>query len=78
MHTWAIYTWDALFVTHTICLGLSPGSLTYPPAPLIRILQGLGSSPDASSLEPRYGPCESGALKQRMIRAVASLGEAEV
>mmetsp|Transcript_30846 Transcript_30846/g.91767 ORF Transcript_30846/g.91767 Transcript_30846/m.91767 type:complete len:97 (-) Transcript_30846:100-390(-) len=43
-----------------------------------RILAGLGTAPGASSLTPRYGPCEADALRERMMRAVASLGEAEV
>jgi len=29
-------------------------------------------------MEPRYGPCEASALKYRMKKAVALLGEVEV
>ncbi len=43
-----------------------------------RILAGLGSAPESSTITPTYGPCEAEALKKRMMRAVASLGEAEV
>eukprot|EP00877_Chromochloris_zofingiensis_P014061 jgi/Chrzof1/8909/Cz03g28230.t1 len=43
-----------------------------------RILSGLGVSPAPQTMLPRYGPCEPEALKQRMMRAVASLGADEV
>lgn len=49
-----------------------------PPPRARRILAGLGSAPGTSSITPTYGPCEAEALKKRMMRAVASLGEAEV
>lgn len=47
---------------------LSPLS---PPRPLVCV-----SPPPRSCV--RYGPCEAGELKDRMLRAVASLGQAEV
>lgn len=43
-----------------------------------RILEGLGESPDAQSIKPRYGPCDDEALQLRMMRVVASLGRSEV
>ena len=53
------------------------------PPPLVsnRILAGLSSTAlpgEALTLIPRYGPCEAESLKARMVKAVASLGEAEV
>uniref|UniRef100_A0A7S0S3N7 Uncharacterized protein n=1 Tax=Chlamydomonas leiostraca TaxID=1034604 RepID=A0A7S0S3N7_9CHLO len=59
-------------VTTMLSQGMSTHDITE------RILEGLGVSPGAQSLTPAYGPCESEALKQRMIRAVASLGANEV
>ncbi|KAG1675967.1 hypothetical protein FOA52_014211 [Chlamydomonas sp. UWO 241] len=45
-----------------------------------RILAGLTGElpPDVVVVTPKYGPCEKEHLQERMIRAVASLGEAEV
>ncbi|KAF5841293.1 Hsp33 protein-domain-containing protein [Dunaliella salina] len=43
-----------------------------------RILEGLGTAPGSTSVVPRYGPCEEESLKERMMRAVAMLGEEEV
>lgn len=43
-----------------------------------RILEGLGTAPGSSTITPRFGPCEGQGLKERMMRAVAMLGEAEV
>lgn len=43
-----------------------------------RLLSGLGVADSSFSLKPQYGPCEAEALKERMKRAVALLGEQEV
>ncbi|KAG2493784.1 hypothetical protein HYH03_008004 [Edaphochlamys debaryana] len=43
-----------------------------------RILAGLGMISEEGNMVPRYGPCEEGPLKQRMVRAVAALGRQEV
>eukprot|EP00983_Pelagomonas_calceolata_P063805 1147865-Pelagomonas_calceolata.AAC.11 len=73
-------------------LGTAPGSTTmalrygpYEEQPLVlfqlissTILEGLGTAPGSTTLVPRYGPCEEESLKERMMRAVAMLGEAEV
>mmetsp|Transcript_14448 Transcript_14448/g.31295 ORF Transcript_14448/g.31295 Transcript_14448/m.31295 type:complete len:333 (+) Transcript_14448:52-1050(+) len=59
-------------VTQMLNSGMTPLDITN------RILDGLGSSPHSQTMVPRYGPCEPEALKKRMMRAVASLGEAEV
>lgn len=43
------------------------------------LLEGIGAAPGPGfSLAPRYGPCEKEGLRQRMVRAAALLGEAEV
>lgn len=43
------------------------------------LLEGIGAAPGPGfSLPPRYGPCEKEGLRQRMVRAAALLGEAEV
>lgn len=43
------------------------------------LLAGIGAAPGPGfSLSPRYGPCEKEGLRQRMVRAAALLGEAEV
>ena len=43
------------------------------------LLEGIGAAPGPGfSLAPRYGPCEEEGLRQRMVRAAALLGEAEV
>ncbi|KAL3153189.1 hypothetical protein ABBQ38_011940 [Trebouxia sp. C0009 RCD-2024] len=53
--------------------GLAPGDITD------RLLEGIGlSEGPASSLHPRYGPCDISDLQDRMKRAVALLGEEEV
>lgn len=44
----------------------------------VNSLQGLGVGDSSFSMEPTYGPCEASALKYRMKKAVALLGEAEV
>lgn len=41
------------------------------------LLKGLGAS-SSFRLTPRYGPCDTGGLRERMIRAAALLGEDEV
>ncbi|CAL8468269.1 g7809 [Coccomyxa elongata] len=43
-----------------------------------RLLDGLGTSDGGPHIQPRYGPCEPEALKERMKRAVALLGPNEV
>lgn len=43
-----------------------------------RIFAGMGVADSSFSLKPRYGPCEASALKERMKRAVALLGEQDV
>ena len=52
--------------------GLSASQITE------RLLADIGASNISSSMVPLYGPCEASALKQRMKRAVASLGAQEV
>ncbi|MEW5300095.1 MAG: hypothetical protein WDW36_003050 [Sanguina aurantia] len=42
------------------------------------ILSNIGVSPGAQAMVPRYGPCNDAELKERMMRAVASLGKDEV
>lgn len=42
------------------------------------LLEGIGVSPGAFHLKPKYGPCEIGNLKVRMKRAVALLGKEDV
>lgn len=42
------------------------------------LLQGIGVSPGAFNLSPKYGPCEIESLKVRMKRAVALLGKEDV
>eukprot|EP00199_Chlamydomonas_sp_CCMP681_P006711 CAMPEP_0119109012 /NCGR_PEP_ID=MMETSP1180-20130426/16775_1 /TAXON_ID=3052 ORGANISM="Chlamydomonas cf sp, Strain CCMP681" /NCGR_SAMPLE_ID=MMETSP1180 /ASSEMBLY_ACC=CAM_ASM_000741 /LENGTH=282 /DNA_ID=CAMNT_0007094705 /DNA_START=175 /DNA_END=1023 /DNA_ORIENTATION=+ len=43
-----------------------------------KILEGLGVAPGSQTITPRFGPCESESLKERMVRAVVALGEKEV
>ena len=44
-----------------------------------RVLDELEERVDlATSMTPSYGPCEEDELRQRMLRAVASLGKEEV
>lgn len=43
-----------------------------------RILDGIGVSPKQEDIIPAYGPCDPESLKQRMMRAVASLGKDEI
>ncbi|KAK9803149.1 hypothetical protein WJX72_002817 [[Myrmecia] bisecta] len=52
--------------------GNSPADIT------AKILAGIGVADSAFSLMPEFGPCEAEDLKERMKRAVALLGEAEV
>lgn len=63
-------------MTQLLNSGASPADITD------RILDGLCSNPagpqSADTIVPRYGPCESSALRDRMLRAVASLGADEV
>jgi molecular chaperone Hsp33 len=63
-------------MTQLLNSGASPADIT------ARILEGLCSAPagaqSADAIVPRYGPCESSALRDRMLRAVASLGVEEV
>ena len=59
-------------VTELMHEGATPRDIT------ARLFEGIGVSEGSFSLEPRYGPCEAAALKERMKRAVALLGEAEV
>eukprot|EP00879_Flechtneria_rotunda_P032008 GHRR01035152.1.p1 GENE.GHRR01035152.1~~GHRR01035152.1.p1 ORF type:complete len:268 (+),score=58.10 GHRR01035152.1:468-1271(+) len=59
-------------MTQLLNQGLTPQQITD------KILEGLGSSSSGKSIVPRYGPCEPTALKDRMLRAVASLGVQEV
>ncbi|WIA20049.1 hypothetical protein OEZ85_005914 [Tetradesmus obliquus] len=60
-------------MTQLLNQGLSPQEITD------KILAGLGSGGSSGdTIIPRYGPCEAEALKGRMLRAVASLGAAEV
>lgn len=42
------------------------------------LLEGIGVSPGAFNLSPKYGPCEIESLKVRMKRAVALLGKEDV
>jgi len=59
-------------MTEMLNSGMSPDDITN------RILAGLGVAPGSQTLPLRYGPCEPEALKARMVRAVAALGEQEV
>ncbi|KAL3142087.1 hypothetical protein ABBQ32_004710 [Trebouxia sp. C0010 RCD-2024] len=60
-------------VTELLHQGLAPRDITD------RLLEGIGlSEGPASSLHPRYGPCEIADLQERMKRALALLGEEEV
>lgn len=52
--------------------GLSPQQIT------AKLFEGLGVAGQTFSMEPAYGPCEASALKYRMKKAVALLGEVEV
>ena len=59
-------------VTDLMHEGLSPRAITE------RLFAGIGVADSAFSMEPRYGPCEATALKDRMKQAVALLGEKDV
>lgn len=59
-------------VTAMLNSGASPQDIT------ARILDGIGAGDLVQRVEPRYGPCDAEALKGRMMRAVASLGDKEV
>lgn len=59
-------------VTRMLQAGDTPQSITD------RILDGIGTAGQPLAVTPKFGPCEADALKQRMKRAVASLGPAEV
>lgn len=59
-------------VTDLMHKGLSPQAITE------RLFDGIGVADSAFSMEPRYGPCEAAALKERMKQAVALLGEKDV
>lgn len=43
-----------------------------------QLLEGIGVSPGAFHLKPKYGPCELDNLKLRMKRAVALLGKEDI
>lgn len=43
-----------------------------------QLLEGIGVSPGAFHLKPKYGPCELDNLKVRMKRAVALLGKEDI
>jgi molecular chaperone Hsp33 len=44
-----------------------------------RVLGSLGSLPEvATESVPRYGPCDAGELRVRMMRALASMGKDEI
>lgn len=59
-------------VTKLLQKGLSPQEVTDV------ILEGIGSAGQPLAVVPKFGPCEAGPLKQRMKRAVASLGPKEI
>jgi len=59
-------------VTKLLQKGLSPQEVTD------LILEGIGSAGQPLAVVPKFGPCEADALKQRMKRAVASLGPKEI
>lgn len=59
-------------VTDMMNAGLTPEGIAE------RLMEGLGVSGGVDEKVPCYGPCESGALKQRMKKAVSTLGMAEV
>lgn len=59
-------------VTQLLQSGAGPREITD------RILDGIGAAGAPLSVAPRFGPCDAAELKQRMKRAVASLGAAEV
>jgi molecular chaperone Hsp33 len=59
-------------VTKMLQSGMGPQAITD------AILEGIGAAGAPLEVTPRFGPCEADALKERMKRAVASLGPAEV
>ncbi|KIZ01469.1 putative chaperonin [Monoraphidium neglectum] len=59
-------------VTKLLQSGATPQDITD------RILDGIGTAGAPLAITPKYGPCEADALKDRMKRAVASLGPKEV
>ncbi len=58
-------------VTAMLAEGLGPREVT------ARLLEGLGAGDEGFSLEPSYGPCDAEELRERMRRAIATLGEGE-
>ena len=58
-------------VTAMLAEGLGPREVT------ARLLAGLGAGDEGFSLEPSYGPCDAEELRERMRRAIATLGEGE-
>lgn len=59
-------------VTQLLQSGATPKDITD------RILEGIGGAGEPLAVTPRFGPCDTDALKERMKRAVASLGAGEV
>lgn len=59
-------------VTELFNSGKSPQEITD------MILEGIGSSPGAQSVEPQYGPCECNNIRTRMLRAVAAIPPNEI
>lgn len=59
-------------VTQMLNSGMTPQDITD------KILNGMSGGPGEAALQPRYGPCDEASLRERMVRAVASLGAEEV